>query len=34
MELTALGVKAVIILGDDKKIYSFPRSSDKLEIEQ
>lgn len=35
IELKALGVKAVVILGDDKKKYIvFPRSSDKLEIEE
>ena len=35
IELTALGVKAVVLLSDDKKKYIvFPRSSDKLEIEQ
>ena len=35
IELKALGVKAVVVLGDNKKKYIiFPRSSDKLEIEQ
>ena len=35
IELKALGVKAVVVLGDDKKKYIiFPRSSEKLEIEQ
>ena len=35
IEFTSLGVRAVVILGDDKKKYIiFPRSSDKLEIEQ
>jgi len=34
-ELYALGVKAVVMIGDDKKKYIiFPRSSNKLEIEQ
>ena len=34
-ELYALGVKAIVMIGDDKKKYIiFPRSSNKLEIEQ
>jgi hypothetical protein len=34
-ELSALGVKAIVMMGDNKKKYIiFPRSSDKLEIEQ
>jgi|TARA_B110001452_G_C15039047_1_gene362911 hypothetical protein len=33
-ELYALGVKAIVMIGDDKKKYIiFPRSSNKLEIE-
>jgi hypothetical protein len=34
-ELTSLGVKAIVMIGDNKKKYIiFPRSSEKLEIEQ